>query len=225
MTGTILVERRNIMAPRRNNLTEGVLEGEPEMLTRCCVPGECPRKNPHIPLEDLRDAVRVTCSNEACTAGRYMHRECFEAWEQSVLAYLVKASQRAKNWPDKHLAQNVWTGKGYSVAKKACGCRCGRGLLKKDLEWCPPPPGFRSPEEEVTRKKKKKRPQNRHQQHVINGLNGTNGNAANDARIRAGSQSSSNGSMSPPTSASSISPVHSAIKKAVKNKVDFFSDR
>lgn len=228
MTGTSIQRRYKYvqpipevvkMAPRRNNLAEAVaLEGtEPEAVTRCCVPADCLRGGALIALEDLRDTIRVTCNNDTCLAGRFMHRECFESWEQSVLTFL-KTSGRARSWSDRQRQQNLWTKKGYDLAFKACGCRCGRGHLKKDLDWSPPPPGFRGPDDsaEICRKKKKKR--------VLRpALNGS----AVDSRFRTGSLSSSTGSSSPPASASSISPIHtgSAIKRSAKTKIDFFSDR
>uniref|UniRef100_A0A182N6J9 Headcase N-terminal domain-containing protein n=1 Tax=Anopheles dirus TaxID=7168 RepID=A0A182N6J9_9DIPT len=119
-------------------------------MVRCCVPiGECVKPkaaggaNPFselgamINLEDLRECVRVQCSSEVCTVGQYMHRECFERWEDDVLAYL-KSTGRARSWSDKQRQQNLWTKKGYELVHKMCGCKCGRGHLKKDLEWNAP---------------------------------------------------------------------------------------
>lgn len=214
------------MAPRRNNLAEVVgLENEPEALTRCCVPGDCLRGNALIALEDLRDTVRVTCNNESCGAGRFMHRECFDVWEQSILAYL-KSCGRARSWSERQRAQNLWTKKGYDLAYKACGCRCGRGHLKKDLDWSPPPPGFgsRAGDLEDMGKKKKKKKSGRP---PLTAQNGNHTIQTVDRRMRTGSLSSSTGSSSPPASASSVSPVHSgsAVKRAVKGKIEFFSDR
>lgn len=222
------------MAPRRH---QGPLQGlmcvdtEEAGVTRCCVPtGECLRAqqqlNPNnndpmlISLDDLRDTVRVTCNNEACLVGRYMHRECFEQWEQTVLAYL-KTCGRARSWSERQRHQNLWTKKGYDLAYKACGCKCGRGHLKKDLDWMPPPPTsniFGRVEEIETGKKKKRR--NRHSRptlaitapsHVSNHI---------ESRGRAGSLSSSTGSSSPPATSSepSVSPIHAHSKK--KTKVD-----
>lgn len=134
------------MAPRRHlGQVQGLLGIDPMEeagITRCCVPtGEClrvqqqqlsPNNNDPmiISLDDLRDTVRVTCNNELCTAGRFMHRECFDHWEQSVLAYL-KTCGRARSWSERQRHQNLWTKKGYDLAYKACGCKCGRGHLKK----------------------------------------------------------------------------------------------
>lgn len=215
------------MAPRRNNLNEVVgLEAEPEAVTRCCVPGECLRGGALIALEDLRDTVRVICNNEACTAGSFMHRECFDFWEQSVLTYL-KSCGRARSWSERQRHQNLWTKKGYDLAYKACGCRCGRGHLKKDLDWSPPPPGFGTRDDDPNTKKKKKRSKN-NKPALSQQQNGTiHVVSPTDPRMRTGSLSSSTGSSSPPASASSISPVHSgsALKRTSKAKIEFFSDR
>lgn len=109
---------------------------------RCCVPtGDCLKGNTldfgHIGGDQLYDAMRIVCSNENCNAGQYMHAECFEQWEQSVLSYL-KSIGRARSWSDKQRQQNLWTKKGYDLVYKVCGCRCGRGHIKKDLDWSPP---------------------------------------------------------------------------------------
>lgn len=109
---------------------------------QCCVPiGECLLANSLdlglIRVEDLRECVRVICNNEQCTVGQYMHRDCFEAWEQTVLSYL-KSIGRARSWSDKQRQQNLWTKKGYDLIFKVCTCKCGRGHVKKDLDWMPP---------------------------------------------------------------------------------------
>ncbi|XP_073978058.1 hdc homolog, cell cycle regulator [Rhodnius prolixus] len=254
MTGTSVLEEYKYqptqdldlnlkMAPRRNNGLHEVqglvapLEPDPienNNVTRCCVPTECLRNQAPIPLEDLRDTIRVTCNNDQCTAGRYMHRECFDAWEQTVLTYL-KSCGRARSWSERQRHQNLWTKKGYDLAFKACGCRCGRGHLKKDLDWTPPPPGFGNREEDSAKKKKKRNKHNNRPSLAISThQNGgyTNGQprgdtvlSPTDLRARTGSLSSSTGSSSPPGSASSISPVHSGSISKRKAKVEFFSDR
>ncbi|KAL1139855.1 hypothetical protein AAG570_006832 [Ranatra chinensis] len=219
------------MAPRRNNHaalgtavqnevqgpagidSEVADGGGPQAdATHCCVPAECLRPGKPIPLDDLRDTVRVTCNNDQCTAGRFMHRECFEAWEQTVLTYL-KSCGRARSWSERQRHQNLWTKKGYDLAYKACGCNCGRGHLKKDLDWAPPPPGFGAGEDEGARRKKRR---NKHPQQRL---------SPSDLRARTGSLSSSAGSSSPPASASSVSPIHSTNNLKKKSKIDFFSDR
>lgn len=250
------VKRLLSMAPRRHNHShahgevQGLLSIDSDTLditldpnvTRCCVPtGECLRANslggnPNnndyalISLDDLRDTVRVTCNNEHCTAGRYMHRECFEAWEQTVLTYL-KTCGRARSWSERQRHQNLWTKKGYDLAYKACGCKCGRGHLKKDLDWMPPPPTSNiigRVEEIDTGKKKKKRNKNARPTLAISAHptyhNNQLGLIGAELRGRTGSLSSSTGSSSPPVSSEpSISPVHSGGSKK-KSKFEF-SDR
>lgn len=227
----------------------GLIQSSPTSssnVTRCCVPtADCLRAQQHlnspnnndpmlISLDDLRDTVRVTCNNDGCTAGRFMHRECFDQWEQSVLAYL-KTCGRARSWSERQRHQNLWTKKGYDLAFKACGCKCGRGHLKKDLDWMPPPPTsniFGRVEEIETGKKKKRRNRNnsRPSMTVTSGnlmapmaqqAIGVGAVGPVEPRGRASSLSSSTGSSSPPASSSepSISPIHAHSKK--KSKFEF----
>lgn len=232
------------MAPRRNHHNgllavempvlhlDEALENHNLNVTMCCVPNnECLRNYVPISLDDLRETVKVSCNNDNCTAGRYMHRECFETWEQSVLTYL-KSCGRARSWSERQRHQNLWTKKGYDLAFKACGCKCGRGHLKKDLDWVPPPPGFGTREDDNNNKKKKRRNKNNSRPALAVAAHHnvqhrpTEAQPIDPLRARTGSLSSSNGSSSPPASASSVSPIH--INNGTKKKskfVEFFSDR
>nr|pir hdc protein - fruit fly (Drosophila melanogaster) [Drosophila melanogaster]CAA90425.1 hdc protein [Drosophila melanogaster] len=109
-------------------------------MVHCCLPsGDCRKLDTLIPLNELSlaDCIRVLCNNENCSAGQYMHRECFEWWEASVLQAL-KANGRARSWSERQRLQHLWTKKGYELVQKACSCKCGRGQLRKDLDWVPP---------------------------------------------------------------------------------------
>uniref|UniRef100_A0A131XGJ3 Putative cell differentiation regulator of the headcase family n=1 Tax=Hyalomma excavatum TaxID=257692 RepID=A0A131XGJ3_9ACAR len=105
----------------------------PAMEARCCVPTGCHLDEP-IRMDS---AVKVICNNEQCPQSLLMHRACFEEWEGSVLSYL-RSTGRARSWSEKQRLQNLWTKKGYDLAYRACGCRCGKGHLRKDLDWVPP---------------------------------------------------------------------------------------
>uniref|UniRef100_A0A182NZC1 Headcase N-terminal domain-containing protein n=1 Tax=Anopheles epiroticus TaxID=199890 RepID=A0A182NZC1_9DIPT len=213
-------------------------------MVRCCVPiGECVKPkgagagNPFselgamINLDDLRECVRVQCSNESCTAGQYMHRECFERWEDEVLSYL-KSTGRARSWSDKQRQQYLWTKKGYDLVAKVCGCKCGRGNLKKDADWNAP----------TTATMFGRALQHLHQNGAgVSVPPGMLSNAvAASARMRANSLSSiSNGSSTPPASSTggseqSVSPIHNqppspaSIAKlplTPKSKVELYSER
>lgn len=222
-------------------------------LTRCCSPAECLRvfnnnnntKDALIRLDDLRDAVRVICNNDHCPLGQYMHRECFEQFEQSVLTYL-KSCGRARSWSERQRCQNLWTKKGYDLAYKACGCRCGRGHLRKDLDWAPPTqPTNHREEDNATKKKKRKNKNNARPTLALTTNNhhagfpkNDNNNNFGEVRGRAGSLSSgSTGSSSPPTlsclSPASLTPgamtpgQHGGAvnRRKLANKLEFFSDR
>ena len=103
---------------------------------QCCVPLGC--TDDPIDPSDPYDAVRVVCNNDVCTLGKWMHKDCFIEWEQSVLSFL-RSCGRARSWSEKQRLQNLWTKKGYDLAYKACDCKCGRGHLRKDLDYIPPP--------------------------------------------------------------------------------------
>ena len=115
-----------------------VVAEEVSTSVKCCLPSGCSRIRNSIILSDPGDAIKVVCNNEACTAGKWMHSECFQQWEEHVLAYL-RSSGRARSWSEKQRLQNLWTKKGYDLAFKACDCKCGKGHLKKDLDYLPLP--------------------------------------------------------------------------------------
>ena len=118
----------------------------------CCMPTGCLSDGGDIVIpQDPGDAVRVYCNNEACVMSRWMHGECFDAWEQHVLSFL-RTCGRARSWSEKQRLQNLWTKKGYDLAYKACDCKCGRGHLRKDLDYLPPP---RTEDRRQRRNKKK----------------------------------------------------------------------
>lgn len=224
-----------------------MMEGRTSRATRCCAPAECLRifnnnnngKDPAlISLDDLRDAVRVLCNNDTCTLGQYMHRECFDQFEQSVLTYL-KSCGRARSWSERQRCQNLWTKKGYDLAYKACGCRCGRGHLRKDLDWTPPVQPVR--EDESGSKKKKRRNKNNnnptnnngtvrpapahHAMHVKGDANSSAAAALAEVRMRAGSLSSGSTGSSPPLPMQSSGSGTGALPRRKLIKAEFFSDR
>ncbi|CAG7838206.1 unnamed protein product [Allacma fusca] len=137
------------MPPSKKNQPNGALHGQMEGAvghpqarpTRCCVPTECLNPGKLIYLEDIGtsdvEVVKVACNNDHCDQGQYMHRECFDTWEQTVLTYL-RSCGRARSWSEKQRLQNLWTKRGYDLAFKACSCKCGKGHLRKDLDWLPP---------------------------------------------------------------------------------------
>lgn len=105
------------------------LEGS-ELLPCCsprgCVLGRIDTLNPES------DNVQMVCSNERCPYSRFMHGECFEAFEEQILSCL-RGMSRARNWSEKQRRQNVWSKKGYDLVYKFCTCPCGKGNLRKDI--------------------------------------------------------------------------------------------
>lgn len=204
----------------------------------CCVPtGDCIMRSTPIRPEDPRAAdlyARVVCSDGACLAGRYMHRECFDSWERLVLAYMKNAAATYANGNGNgngRRVKDLWTvnvnnnnvvnlnKKGYEMAFKACACRCGRGYLRKDTEW--PSAAVRrqssgsgddADKRAASGKKKKRRQQSKSTIVAAPAPSTMMMVDYPELRLRTDSLSggSSNGSNSPViNSASSVSPVHS----------------
>ncbi|XP_037503186.1 headcase protein-like [Rhipicephalus sanguineus] len=157
----------------------------------CCVPTGCHLDEPMR----VDSAVKVICNNEHCPQSQLMHRACFEEWESAVLSFL-RSTGRARSWSEKQRLQNLWTKKGYDLAYKACGCRCGKGHLRKDLDWVPPP---------VAEAKKKQRRRKGNDKPSLN----KQPSGVPVTRLRSSSMSST-GSASPPSSSPEFppSPTH-----------------
>ncbi|RWS29215.1 Headcase-like protein [Leptotrombidium deliense] len=139
--------------PRIRGADDGPQTEIDQNAAKCCVPTAC-HLGETVQMDDLSDCVKVICNNEQCNEGRYMHKECFEIWEDNVLTFL-KSTGRARSWSEKQRRQNLWNKKGYDLAYKACGCKCGKGHLKKDLDWIAPPANNK--EDRNKKKKSRKR--------------------------------------------------------------------
>ena len=66
-----------------------------------------------------------------------MHKDCFETWQETLLNVLTssrEAQKKVRNWSEKQKVQHLWK-QGYSLVSAYCGCRCGEGTLRKDLNW------------------------------------------------------------------------------------------
>lgn len=212
------------------HLDAELIENHNPTIIRCCVPTGCLEEDTPINLDRANghnSIVKVECNNDHCNQSRFMHKICFDEWEQSVLTYL-RSCGRARSWSEKQRLQNLWTKKGYDLAFKACSCKCGRGHLRKDLDWVAP----RALEvDNVNREKKKRRKHKSNYKPALGTvplhqvlLPVTPPAAPPTSRGRANSLGSTE-SGSPPSSGaeSPVSPAHTTAKK--KGKVDFFSDR
>lgn len=193
------------------------------LVSECCVPTGCHLEQ-LIHMDDLSNTVKVICNNEQCSQGRYMHRLCFDEWESSVLTFL-RSTGRARSWSEKQRLQNLWTKKGYDLAYKACGCRCGKGHLRKDLDWTPPA-AARGDD-----KKKKQRKKRANDKPVLS-LNGAAAAAKPGqvpqpgvpvTRLRSSSMSSTGSGGSPPSSSSEFPPSPTHAKRG--STAAFFPDR
>ena len=111
--------------------TKHVVESFPQ----CCNPKGC-LQSEFDPANPEVESVKMTCSNEKCPFSPFMHGECFLIFEEQMLSCL-RGMSRARNWSEKQRKQNLWTKKGYDLIFKMSMCRCGRGSLKKDLNYVP----------------------------------------------------------------------------------------
>jgi hypothetical protein len=100
-----------------NNIEQYLEEHDPSVV-ECCVPTLC-TVGQMIHMTNLSETVKVICNNDHCREGRYMHKRCFEEWEETVLTYL-RSTGRARSWSEKQRLQNLWTKKGYDLAYKVC---------------------------------------------------------------------------------------------------------
>ncbi|GAB6032543.1 hypothetical protein CHUAL_011436 [Chamberlinius hualienensis] len=200
----------------------------PNNLTVCCVPSGCNHEDGELINLDshFNHLVKIACNNEHCTVGTYMHQECFETWEQSVLTYL-RSTGRARSWSEKQRLQNLWTKKGYDLAFKACGCKCGKGHLRKDLNWMPPTARMQPNDDQNANNRKKRQRKKRNDKPALgNGSSvvvtttpaTTSTSLVREGRpmLRIRSNSMSSTGSSPPSGASSTgespkSPTHMAI--------------
>ncbi|XP_072037089.1 LOW QUALITY PROTEIN: headcase protein homolog [Amphiura filiformis] len=103
----------------------------------CCVPTGCLEGGKLINIQNPDDVDKVVCNNPDCPNSSYMHKICFQTWEEEMLGFL-RSCGRLASWSEKQRRQNLWTKKGYDLAWKACSCTCGKGHLRKDLDWIPP---------------------------------------------------------------------------------------
>lgn len=150
-----------LMVPRRDSDSE--CENVCQSALQCSVPnGECLMSNVLsfgiISYDNLQNAVRVICTNENCTSGQYMHQECFEQWEKSIMNYVKNYSlSDASSSSSSFGSESLWSGKYFDLFAKACTCRCGRGYVKKDLNWVSNSPILRSRNDNDSSLKKKKK--------------------------------------------------------------------
>jgi len=240
---TMLAQHQNIGG------VGGRLELGENLMSKCCLPTGCPMYHERLILcSEPGDAVRVVCNNEACTEGQWMHAECFANWEENVLNYL-RSCGRARSWSEKQRLQNLWTKKGYDLAFKACDCKCGKGHVRKDLNYI-----MKSDVQPDKRRRRKSKPQSasppldrgqlpmniqamkaqqqqilmqmhhhmqQQQQHIHHHHQQQQGRP--QLRVRTSSFSST-GSVSPPSSAGTPPLTPGSGKSKMSNRFDFFAN-
>jgi len=141
--------RRNSTGQVEGDHLEGITERaeyEEEQQTdrwTCSAPRDfqCLRGTRAEHIFDLSTTVRLECSNGRCNQSKFMHSECFEVWQDNILAFTSKLKDGGKRgkqqWTEKQKG-NLWKMPAYHLAVEVCVCRCGEGHLRKDLNWVPP---------------------------------------------------------------------------------------
>lgn len=124
---------------QQQSLMNAFTGGKSFVQLQCCIPTEtCLNVNARdfglINLDDLSDCVHVLCTNDMCSQGQYMHRDCFDLWEQMICQQL---GSYGPAWKKLFNDQPIWTHDNYPTVYRLCQCKCG-GYLRKDLDWCAP---------------------------------------------------------------------------------------
>ena len=161
-------------------------QNDENVSAQCCYPKGC-----LLPTDSTNwNSVHFVCNNEQCENSGLMHRECSEAFEEDILTFL-RSVGRARSWSDKQRKQNIWTKKGYDLIYKCCACSCGKGHLRKDLDYKP------TSEEESFQQVKSKRKKKKNDKPVLVSPTSTGGILANTNNKMA-QRKLSNSSQSPP---------------------------
>jgi len=114
----------------------GEEKGEVGTSLLCSVPKGvyvCPRGA--LSKDNVSQYVKVVCSSSTCQQSTWMHPECFRRYEEQAISALARLG-RGRGWSDVQRRQNVWVSKmGFDLVFKFCECNCGKGSIRKDLEY------------------------------------------------------------------------------------------
>jgi len=128
----------------------------------CCVPmsGICSMEP--ILKSTLLKMIKVNCSSATCTESGFIHPDCFNKLEESLIRYVStyqwsnshkQESMKKYNWSVDHEREYLWKLPWiFSIISKKLSCPCGSGYLKKDLGW--PPVNWRKNAKKVKSKPK-----------------------------------------------------------------------
>jgi len=134
-------------------------QADPDLGKTCCVPSgqvNCP--NPSETNLTMSSTTRVICSNSKCTQSGLVHNKCFEKFESFLVVFIGKYG-RCRDWSEKQKYNSLWADRGkyacYDLVVKLCGCKCGHGYIKRDLEAHPEEEAPRAEMEKEKRKRTK----------------------------------------------------------------------
>ncbi|KAL3101228.1 hypothetical protein niasHT_027984 [Heterodera trifolii] len=130
-------KRKKVSGCSSSNLTESESRMYNEK-TDCPVPKvSCVCKEVPLPtnVDGEECGVRMRCTNDNCHLVKFLlHEACFEQLEQNLLKILSSRGS-ARGWTSSQLRCNLWERKGLTLIKNEIPCRCGKGLMSRDVEF------------------------------------------------------------------------------------------
>ncbi|KAL3083210.1 hypothetical protein niasHS_011012 [Heterodera schachtii] len=130
-------KRKKVSGCSSSNLTESESRMYNEK-TDCPVPKvSCVCKEVPLPtnVDGEECGVRMRCTNDNCNLVKFLlHEACFDQLEQNLLKILSSRGS-ARGWTSSQLRCNLWERKGLTLIKNEIPCRCGKGLMSRDVEF------------------------------------------------------------------------------------------
>lgn len=121
-------------ASSRDDSTAGE-HGAPQFLPGQCSHPECVMKSEDRSASAAgskhQPAVLTECTFSNCTAGRWMHAECYERMESLLTRNLDRTNRPFADLKPFEKIRHMWTpGLKYELVRPHCRCACGQGFLR-----------------------------------------------------------------------------------------------
>ena len=103
---------------------------------------------------DLVTSVKMLCTSGSCNQSGFLHASCLQQVEDILIRQVsnnsagsfanltaAKLQRKSYNWKNPADREKLWKDGGgghmYSLICRKVKCRCGRGLVRRDLTWPP----------------------------------------------------------------------------------------